>query len=121
MAEERERHIRSKQRYPFVWTTREGQRINVTDMEFSHLCNTIRFMRRTFNLERYQRSVPPYPMFNGDMAQLLAEGDWERECDRRESATSIRDHESYRALIREYTDRLIVQRHAAIAARASFT
>lgn len=106
------KHVRSKPVHPFIWRTRDGQYIPVDEMEFSHLCNTIRFMRRTFNLERYRRSVPPYPMLNGDMAQMLAETEWERECERRERATSIRDVESYRAMVREYTDRLIAQRRA---------
>jgi hypothetical protein len=115
------RHVRRKPVHPFIWKTRDGQYISVTDMEFSHLCNTIRFMRRTFDLERYRRSIPPFPNFNGDMAQLFAEQEWERECERREQAKSIRDVDSYRAMIREYTDRLIEQRRAVITQRASFT
>lgn len=86
-----------------VWTTAEGDRIPIREMDDQHLTNTIRWMRRNQDriLARYRMSVPEYPMFNGEMAQYYAEQDWEYEVERRERATRLEDIPAYNNLIDE--------------------
>lgn len=56
-----------------VWTTREGDEIDLHDMETSHIENALPYVRRIAKLDI------PYPMFQGDMAQYYAEQAFERE------------------------------------------
>ena len=58
-----------------AWTTKEGHRIAVRDMDNGHLLNTIRFLERA--AERKVQDFMSCPMPNGDMA-LMA---WEQEFD----------------------------------------
>lgn len=110
-------------RYPEqeIWVTRDHQIVVVGEMKYSHLCNSLRMVRRNFNLERYRMSCPPFPNFNGEMAQLFAENEWEDEMDRRLSARSIKDYPMFVTLCREHTRRMIELRRQAITQRASFT
>jgi len=56
------------------WKTREGSKIRICDMEDSHLINSINMLKR--KAERYKYTVP-YPMFNGEMAQMMAEREYD--------------------------------------------
>lgn len=40
-----------------VWTTREGHRVRIRDMEDSHLVNTVRFIRRRNRARRFWLST----------------------------------------------------------------
>lgn len=92
------------------WVTREGVYMRMSTMKYSHLCNTIRMVRRNWSVNRYRMSTPSFPMMNGDMAQMFAEQDWEQECDRRVAATSILEYDRFVGLVREHTLRLIQTR-----------
>lgn len=93
-----------------MWVTRESQRMRMSTMKYSHLCNTIRMVRRNWSVNRYRMTTPSFPMLNGDMAQMFAEQDWEAECDRRLAATSIVDYDRFVGLARDHTERLIQMR-----------
>jgi hypothetical protein len=58
-----------------VWTTGDGQKTRICDMPDDHLLNALAWCERTH--EATQHSSAP-PMFNGEMAQMCAERDWER-------------------------------------------
>lgn len=62
------------------WTTKDGQRIRIKDMEDSHLLNTIRFLERTWE-KRKASMLSDFPCFNGEMAQYYAEQEWDRLAD----------------------------------------
>lgn len=63
---------------PWPWTTKEGKKIEVRDMDDSHLVNAYRMLKRQgcidpSVLKFYLRCPPP----NGDMAEMT----FEQECD----------------------------------------
>jgi hypothetical protein len=53
-----------------LWTTKEGKKIRICDMEDSHLLNSIRLIER--RVCELKANVDP-PSFNGEMAQMHAE------------------------------------------------
>ena len=58
-----------------VWVTREGQRIPLEQMSDSHLRNAHRHMAR--RLARMEQAVAHPPSFNGEIAQMLAEHEFD--------------------------------------------
>lgn len=58
-----------------LWKQKNGIKIRICDMTDGHLQNTIALLERKAELEK---SAIPYPMFNGEMAQMYAEQDWDR-------------------------------------------
>lgn len=58
---------------PVYWTMRNGQKINVDDMDVNHLRNTLKMIIR--NQERVQVSKPVKPKFelHGEIAQNFLE------------------------------------------------
>lgn len=91
--------------YPDTWTTRDGVTHKVTEMATSHIRNVIRWMER--NEEAYvakYRSMwvaVPYPMFNGDMAQMIAEVEYDQLVTSMMSATKISDLPIYQTMTKE--------------------
>lgn len=57
-----------------LWTKRDGTKIRIKDMDDRHLLNCIKMLER-----RHQQELEnlPYPCFQGEMAQMYAEMDWE--------------------------------------------
>lgn len=89
-----------------LWGSLDGP-IRVADMELSHLRNAIAHCRR--HRERLCANAfwrYPYPNFNGEMAQLYAEQDWERTTNRLLD-NDLAAHAGFMALVREHTWRLI--------------
>lgn len=58
-----------------TWKTKDGRVVRVCDMTDSHLLNTIRFLERQHAQLMF---TIPYPNFNGEMAQICAEQEWEQ-------------------------------------------
>jgi hypothetical protein len=95
------------------WKMRHGDYIAIRDMGPRHLRNTIAMVRRNWNLDRYRMSWVPAPVgLQGEQAQLDADIEWERECNRRSAATSIADYPEFIGLVREHTERLIQARRS---------
>lgn len=58
-----------------AWKTKDGRVIRICNMTNSHLLNTIRFLeQKHFEL----MFTMPYPNFNGEMAQMCAEQEWDQ-------------------------------------------
>ena len=57
-----------------MWTTKDGTKIRICDMEESHIINCIRMLER--NLDKYKSGVD-YPMLQGEIAQETAERAYE--------------------------------------------
>ena len=62
-----------------LWTTKDGRKLRICDMEDSHLVNTIQLLQRTAEAERIRNSVFYATCIGptGDMAQVL----FDQECD----------------------------------------
>ena len=54
-----------------LWTMQNGDTIIIEDMEDSHVRNCIKYFGRKLD-------ELPYPCFNGDMAQMYAEQEYDR-------------------------------------------
>lgn len=54
----------------YIWTTRDGRRIPISQMSDRHVMNTYKMLIRV--------GMPDYPSFQGEMAQMMAEDEWER-------------------------------------------
>ena len=93
------------------WETKDGDLLRIAEMGDSHLTNTIRFVRRNdTRAARMRRALSlPFPNFNGDMAQLCAESDWEREMERTMTDGYVGSI-LFAALARQHTIRLIRRR-----------
>ena len=56
-----------------IWITKTGEVIKIKDLKDSHLHNIIIFLEKVAT--RLSNSIP-YPQFNGEMAQMYAEQDY---------------------------------------------
>lgn len=56
------------------WTTKDGTKIRIKDMSDRHLINTIKFLDRQF--EQLKMNIP-VPTFNGEIAQYMADLDYD--------------------------------------------
>lgn len=61
------------------WTTRNGERLNIRDMETSHLRNCLRLLER--RKESHVKRISLLPEPSGEMAQLAFEGELEAAMD----------------------------------------
>ena len=61
-----------------VWTKRDGTKVLVRDMVDAHLMNTIRMLER----KGFVPSLPIMPCCNGEMAQMAAEAEFDRACEK---------------------------------------
>lgn len=86
-----------------IWTTKDGQRLHVSEMTDSHLLNTIRFigrnafafqMRDAFELWNGAEST------NGEMASYSLEQEGERIAEMSDWEY-LEHHEVYQAMLRE--------------------
>jgi hypothetical protein len=59
-----------------IWTTADGRRIRVQDMGNQHLINTIKMLIRKAEAYRNE-ALQYYPSFQGEMAQMYAEAEWQ--------------------------------------------
>lgn len=55
-----------------IWKTKDGREIPVTEMTETHIKNALNMIE--------SRYPPVPPCFNGEMAQLCAEVEWENAC-----------------------------------------
>ena len=58
------------------WTTKDGRELNVYDMGITHLYNSISMMRR--NYAEMDDAVMDPPCFQGEMAQMAADHEYDR-------------------------------------------
>ena len=68
-----------------LWTTKDGRKVRICDMEDDHLINTVRMLQRNGEARRINNSVYYATCMgpNGEMAQLA----FEQECDQMWDAT----------------------------------
>lgn len=66
-----------KPRGPF-WTTKQGVKMAIRDMETSHIQNCLRHLEKR---TRQVKAEISYPTFQGEMAQMHAEHEWEAAMD----------------------------------------
>lgn len=57
------------------WITKDGRKIRIKNMDDQHLRNTIKILERQL---AYKKLTLPFPSFNGEMAQMCAEADFDR-------------------------------------------
>lgn len=62
-----------------LWTTKNGSKIRIKDMTDEHLVNTIRMLERKNEADKQN---VPYPSFQGEMAQMYAESEFDALVDR---------------------------------------
>lgn len=81
-----------------LWITKSGSKIKIGDMTDQHIINTIRMLHRA--AEVYKNTIP-FPMFNGEMAQMYAEQEYDKLMDT--SVEEIADSQcrQYKHLIKE--------------------
>ncbi len=59
-----------------IWTDREGKKYYcLCEFTDNHLLNLVNY------LENNPPEIPSFPIFNGEMAQMIAEGYWESDCE----------------------------------------
>lgn len=90
---------------PKRWRMRDGTWIDLVDMTDSHLTNTIAFVERNARaLCRMHHSMAwdlPFPMFNGEMAQDMAEAEYYHAQDLLMGVQRVEDLPIYHALVDE--------------------
>ena len=91
-------------------------------MTDSHLINTVRFLRRRGPQRVAAHNMGldiPFPNFNGEMAQMLAEAEWERALEERLDApvSGLASVPIFNALARELTLRLCKAYREGVLAR----
>lgn len=59
-----------------VWQTKTGQRIRIMDMETTHIQNCVAFLYRAA-LAQQNEAICNFPSFQGEMAQMYAEQEWD--------------------------------------------
>ena len=57
-----------------LWTTKDGNKIRICDLETSHLTNIIRLLERKWTTIQHEC---PFPNFSGEYAQMCAESDYD--------------------------------------------
>lgn len=70
------------------WTTKDGRKVRICDLDDKHLINIYKMLIRSH--KNRWITIGPYPDFQGEMAQMVAEQEWEREIEE-ESETDIYD------------------------------
>lgn len=58
------------------WTKKDGSKIRICDMEDSHIINTIKLLVKKSS-QIQNEALMYYPCFQGDMAQMCAEQEWD--------------------------------------------
>jgi len=51
-----------------IWTTKDGREIEVSDMEDSHLLNTIKFIKR--RLKEINKQCIPFPIMFDEISEI---------------------------------------------------
>jgi hypothetical protein len=57
---------------PILWTTKDGRQYALEEMGETHIENCARMLNR-------KRISSPFPCFNGEMAQMYAESEYDHE------------------------------------------
>ena len=57
------------------WITKSGKKKKIKDLELSHLENIVNYLEKRFN--ELENPMNDYPSFQGEMAQMYAEREWE--------------------------------------------
>ena len=65
-----------------VWETADGNEIIIKDITDRHLGNIIRML--TKQIDQMEDDLGYYPSFQGEMAQICAEGAWIEACSHQE-------------------------------------
>ena len=60
-----------------LWTCKDGTKVRIKDMSDRHLQNAAQLILRSASRAR-SHALLTYPDFNGEMAQLLAEQEWDK-------------------------------------------
>lgn len=61
---------------PRMWKTKAGELISIKELEDGHLLNIIAMLQRYANAQ-VSAALNNYPNFQGEMAQMCAERDWD--------------------------------------------
>lgn len=57
------------------WITKSKEKIKIKDLKLDHLGNIVKNLRKRFN--SLEDPMNDYPSFDGEMAQMYAEQQWE--------------------------------------------
>jgi len=57
------------------WITKSKEKIKIKDLKLDHLSNIVKNLRKKF--DNFEDPMNDYPSFNGEMAQMYAEQQWE--------------------------------------------
>lgn len=57
------------------WITKSKEKIKIKDLKLDHLGNIVKNLRKRFN--SLEDPMDDYPSFDGEMAQMYAEQQWE--------------------------------------------
>lgn len=59
---------------PSLWKCKDGRTLRISDMETSHITNSMRMLER---MHEQRLCSMPYPDFQGEMAQMYAEQEFD--------------------------------------------
>jgi len=60
-----------------LWVTKTKEEIKIKDLSLNHLQNIVRYLKNKFN--SLSNPFNYYPLFQGEMAQMYAEQQWESQ------------------------------------------